>query len=147
LSTLMISSLSHEASTFVYNLMAMTHRVVQSVGVDETVVHLVTSLWELSVNTLSKSSFSTKTRIARFFWRHDANCLWKVVQFAQLTFLIYSLQISMGFASWQHYCMALQWWASAKLCGVEQRAPPVFGRAAITLGIGPHFWSSFSLLL
>jgi len=29
-------------------------------------------------------------------------------------------------------------WASAKLCGVEQRAPPVFSRAAITLGIGPH---------
>jgi len=29
--------------------------------------------------------------------------------------------------------------ASAKLCGVEQRAPPIFGRAAITLGIGPHF--------
>ena len=27
--------------------------------------------------------------------------------------------------------------ASAKLCGVEQRAPPIFGRAAITLGIGP----------
>jgi len=27
-------------------------------------------------------------------------------------------------------------------CGVEQTAPPVFGRAAITLGIGPH--SSFS---
>ena len=23
--------------------------------------------------------------------------------------------------------------------GVEQRAQPVFGRAAITLGIGPHF--------
>jgi len=29
-------------------------------------------------------------------------------------------------------------WASAKLCGVEQRAPPMFGRATITLGIGPH---------
>jgi len=29
--------------------------------------------------------------------------------------------------------------ASAKLCGVVQRAPPIFGRAAITLGIGPHF--------
>jgi len=28
-------------------------------------------------------------------------------------------------------------WVSAKLCGVEQRAPPIFGRAAITLG--PHF--------
>ena len=24
-------------------------------------------------------------------------------------------------------------------CGVEQRAPPIFGRAAIRLGIGPHF--------
>ena len=32
----------------------------------------------------------------------------------------------------------LHGWASAKLCGVEQRAPPMFGRAAITLGIGPH---------
>jgi len=41
--------------------------------------------------------------------------------------------------------------ASAKLCGAEQRAPPMFGRATITLGIGgfgPHssydfcgFWS------
>jgi len=29
--------------------------------------------------------------------------------------------------------------ASAKLYGVEQRAPPIFDRAAITLGIGPHF--------
>ena len=27
---------------------------------------------------------------------------------------------------------------SAKLCGVEQRAPHIFGRAAITLGIDPH---------
>jgi len=25
-------------------------------------------------------------------------------------------------------------------CGVEQRAPPIFDRAAITLGIGPHFY-------
>jgi len=24
-------------------------------------------------------------------------------------------------------------------CGIVQRAPPIFGRAAITLGIGPHF--------
>jgi len=24
-------------------------------------------------------------------------------------------------------------------CGVEQRAPPVFGRVAMTLGTGPHF--------
>ena len=27
---------------------------------------------------------------------------------------------------------------AAKLCSVEQRAPPIFGRAAITLCIGPH---------
>ena len=27
---------------------------------------------------------------------------------------------------------------SGKLCGVEQRAPSIFGRAAITLGIGPY---------
>jgi len=47
------------------------------------------------------------------------------------------LQISTGFESWQRYCTAVL--ASAKLCGVEQRAPPIFGRVAITLGIGPHF--------
>jgi len=28
---------------------------------------------------------------------------------------------------------------ASQICGVEQRAPPIFGRAAITLGIGPHF--------
>ena len=33
-------------------------------------------------------------------------------------------------------------WSSAKLCGVEQRAPPIFGRAAITLGIDPRPHSS-----
>ena len=36
------------------------------------------------------------------------------------------------------YCTALEYWALATLCGVEQRAPPIFVRAAITLGIGPH---------
>ena len=29
-------------------------------------------------------------------------------------------------------------WQYLKLCSVEQTAPPVFGRAAMTLGIGPH---------
>jgi len=28
--------------------------------------------------------------------------------------------------------------AVGQLCGVEQRAPPIFGRAPITLGIGPR---------
>jgi len=37
---------------------------------------------------------------------------------------------------------------SAKLCGVEQRAPSVFGRVAITLGIVPHSsWIKFGLSL
>jgi len=53
--------------------------------------------------------------------------------------------ISTGFASWQRYCITLQYWVSAKLCGVEQRARPIFGRAAITMGIGPYS-SSFLIL-
>jgi len=39
--------------------------------------------------------------------------------------------LRMPFFSWTH-------WTSAKLCGIEQWAPTIFGRAAITLGIGPH---------
>jgi len=48
---------------------------------------------------------------------------------------------------WQHYCTALDHWASAKLCcmvqGMEllelsEMAPPIFGWAAITLDIGPY---------
>ena len=38
-------------------------------------------------------------------------------------------------------------WASAKLCGVEQRAPHIFGRAAITLSIGPYCSYSFDSLI
>ena len=37
-----------------------------------------------------------------------------------------------------HGTLVGPYWASAKLCGLEQRAPHIFGRAAITLGIGPH---------
>ena len=37
-----------------------------------------------------------------------------------------------------HRCTALWQWALAKLCGVQHRAPPIFGRVAITLGTGPH---------
>ena len=62
-----------------------------------------------------------------------------MVNFGLLAAEIVSLVWGMGFASWQRYCTALRYWVSAKLCDVEQRKPPVFGRAAITLGIGPHF--------
>jgi len=33
--------------------------------------------------------------------------------------------------------------SQTSLRGVEQRAPPIFGRAAIKLGIGPHSSSFF----
>jgi len=56
---------------------------------------------------------------------------------------------------WQHYCMALEQWASAKPCGIQRgmelwnfrsssfatEGATYILRAAITLGIGPH--SSF----
>jgi len=38
----------------------------------------------------------------------------------------------------QRYCTAVEQWARGKLCGVEHRAPPIFGRATIKLGIGAH---------
>jgi len=56
------------------------------------------------------------------------------IHFASKSFVLY----------WQRYCTALEQWVSAKLCGVQQRAPRIFGRA-ITLGIGPH--SSYVLSL
>ena len=46
--------------------------------------------------------------------------------------------ISMAFASLAALLHSTLVGASAKLCGVKQSAPPIFGRAAITLGIGPH---------
>jgi len=45
---------------------------------------------------------------------------------------------------WQRYCTALEHWASAKVCGVQQRVQPIFGRVAITLVIGPYSSLSYS---
>ena len=39
---------------------------------------------------------------------------------------------------WHHRTILSGYIFGAKLCGVEQRAPPIFGRATITLGIGLH---------
>jgi len=55
-----------------------------------------------------------------------------------------TVQISTSFASGHRYCTASSSGRQPN-CGIEQRAPPVFGRATITLGIGPH--SSFFYLL
>jgi len=48
---------------------------------------------------------------------------------------------NLALSYWQCYCTAVEQWARAKLCGVEHRVPPIFGRVIMTLGIGPH--SSF----
>jgi len=48
---------------------------------------------------------------------------------------------SCAFLFWQRYCTALQQRASAKLFGVEHRAPPrglYIRSATVTLGIGRH---------
>jgi len=50
------------------------------------------------------------------------------------------LQISTGFVSRLGSVIARHSSSGCQPnCGVEQRALPTFGRAAITLGIGPHF--------
>jgi len=46
--------------------------------------------------------------------------------------------LSLALSYWQRYCTAVEHWVRAKLCGVEHRAPPIFSRATITLGTGPH---------
>jgi len=50
-------------------------------------------------------------------------------------------------ASFNGFCV-LAALLHGRLCGVEQRVPPIFGRAAITLGIGPHssYTSFFGLI-
>jgi len=45
----------------------------------------------------------------------------------------------LALAALLHVTADIQQWVSAKLCGVEQRVSPIFGTAAITLDIGPHF--------
>ena len=58
---------------------------------------------------------------------------------AETVSLVWATQlISTGFVFCQRYCTALIV-VGVSFCGVEQRAPSMFGRATITLGIGPHF--------
>ena len=48
----------------------------------------------------------------------------------------FQLVSRLGSVTARHLVVGL--WASAKLCGVERRAPPMFDRVTIRLGIGPH---------
>jgi len=69
-------------------------------------------------------------------------CLYNIVNFGPLAAEIVSLVWGTprnfnGFRVFA-YCTAL-YSRRQPNCGVEQRAPLTFGRAAITFGIGPHF--------
>ena len=80
---------------------------------------------------------------ARTLYMHFRGCCF-VTEFATCKMNFASKSCALLY--WQSYCTALEYWALAKLFGVEQRAPPIFGRAAITLGIGPHSsWNMFFL--
>jgi len=67
-------------------------------------------------------------------WRNFATCK---IHFASKSCV---LQVLLYY---QRYCTALQQRGQPN-CGIEQRTPPIFGRAALTLAIGLH--SSFVLI-
>ena len=78
----------------------------------------------------------------------SSTCLHNMVNFgllaAEIGSLVWGTPANFnGFVSWQRYCTALQYKASVKLCGVEQRSPPIFGRAAIRWALA-HISSSIS---
>jgi len=106
-----------------------------------------------TITTLSGYIFATKAPIDNrkkvLSSNMSSRCRHNVVNFgllaAEIGLPVWAPQlISTAFASWQRYCTAVKQWASAKLCGVEQRTPPTFGRATITLGTGPHSSDSSS---
>jgi len=84
---------------------------------------------------------STPTSVGCSLWicsSADRNCYRRATVMLGIDTLIANILVWTGFASWQRYCTALQYWASAKLCSVEQWVWSIFSRAAITLGISPH---------
>jgi len=81
-------------------------------------------------------AFSWAGTLYIHFWARIARC--KIHFASKFCVLLY----------WQYYCStALEQWSSAKLCDMVQgmelrnfhRWRHLYGRAAITLGIGPHF--------
>jgi len=72
--------------------------------------------------------------LVHYIYIFRGSCPWRKFARCKIHFVSKSCILSY----WQHYCTALEQWASAKLCFIQQWAPPIFSRAAITLGIGPH---------
>ena len=103
--------------------------------------------------TLSSYIFATKARIdnrkkSLLNSNISPTCPYNMVNFgllvAQIVSLVWGTQVNFNRFLRLGSCTALQQWASAKLCGIGQRAPPIFVRVAITLGIDPHCSLSFS---
>jgi len=96
--------------------------------------------------TLSGYIFATKARIDNRKNLLNSNissrCPHNMVNFGPLAAVI-------GAVVWGRSCkfqrvsrlssVTARHWASVKLCGVEERAPRIFGSVVITLGICPHF--------
>ena len=99
---------------------------------------------------LSGYIFATTTKARIDNWKknilssnNSSTCFHNIVNFgplaAEIDPVVWGTPANFnGFASWQRYCTARQYWAYAKLCGVEQKVSPIFGRSAITSGIDPH---------
>jgi len=109
------------------------------------------------LTTLSGYIFATKARIdnrKKFVkQQYPATCSYNTVNFGTLTaeicWRVWCTPANFnGFrvlAALLHAVHGTPVVDVSQICGVEQRAPPIFGRAAITLGIGPHSSCSFSL--
>jgi len=95
--------------------------------------------------TLSGHIFATKARIEKKLLSSNtaSTCFHNMVNFGPLAAEIDS--VVWGTPANFNGFRVLAALLHGKLRGVEQRAPPIFGRAAITLDIGPH--SSFSLVI
>ena len=98
--------------------------------------------------TLSGYIFVTKARIDNqkknlLSSNMFSTCAYNIVNFGPLTteicWRVWGAPVNFNgfrvFSALLHGTLVV---ASVKLCGVEQRAPPIFDRAAIRLGIGPH---------
>jgi len=125
---------------------------------------IVSGVWDQQISTgftsclryCSDVAHRRPTKLSTMFYRlqgwyiFGGSCPWQ--NFAR--YKIHFTSKSCVGLFWQCYCMAVQQRPSAKLrrrtrngiTELSQRAPPIFGRAAITLGIGPYFSFSFNFI-
>ena len=115
-------------------------KMIQKIAVSSPSHNFVELFSELRhISTIGKNLLSSNT---------SSTCSRNILNFGPLTAEIHSgvWGIPVNFNGFRVLAALLHGtlWESAKLCVVEQRVSPIFGRAAVTLGIGQH--SSFALL-